>query len=337
MNDFQFSKIKRQELIDLLEIVKNFNYEYLDKVNLPSNLHFGIEIEVEKGLKNTIKEKMRIKYKAIEIKATNKNIIHDFNKWHVSNDASLKNGLELSSPIFNDSTENWYEIKDVCELLSKYKTEATDRTGAHIHFGASFLEDYQNFINLIKIYSVYENILIKFGYGKIGIPRPGLEKYAKPVADKLIRNINLIVNSHSLNELKGLISPDKHLSMNLKNVNWSNINDENKNTIEFRSSNGTTDYITWQNLVNTYGHLLNASISKQIDDEHIKYKLRHYYLKNKDRADFYTKIYLKECLELADIIFDNVYDKIMFIKQYLSNADINKLQNKYKGKTICKK
>lgn len=337
MDNLQLSKLKKHELIDLLELVKNFDYEYLDQINLPNNLHFGIEIEFENGCTKTIKDHMIEKYDAIDIKATNRNIVHGFDKWHISNDASLHNGLELSSPIFYDNTEIWQEIKEVCKLINEYKAKATDRTGAHIHFGASFLNNYQSFINLIKIYTVYENILIKFGYGKSGAPRSGLEKYSKPVASRFLRNINYIVKTESLSELKVWFSPAKHLAMNLKNVNWSNINDENKNTIEFRSANGTTDYITWQNLVNAYGHLLNASVSKPIDDEHIKYKLRHYYLKNKDKSDFFTKIYLKECLELVDIIFDNNYDKIMFLKQYLETTDIDNLQNKYREKTICKK
>lgn len=324
------SSLKNSEIRELLELVKNFNYEYLDSVNLPNNLHFGIEIEFERGMQNAIKTYMINEYNAVETKKS------DYKKWNISNDASLYNGMELSSPILTDEKNTWIEIKDICEMLNRSKAVATHRTGAHVHFNFSYLKDnYKNLIRLIELYTVYENILIKFGYGHTGKPRQNLFTYAKPIGQEIKSKLLCIMESKNWNDLCIWMPYHKHSSINFKNINWENIENDNKNTIEFRSANGTVDYSIWQNLVNTYGHLIKSCTNLTFDDEFIKYKIKTFYYKNCHDEQFYNKVYLREALELVDTIFDNDYDKLMFLKNYINNNEIDELMKKINQKTIC--
>ena len=314
-----FSKLSKKEIIELLEYIKDFKYDYVSNIGLDNDLGFGIEIESERGFNNTIRSYMINNYKAIEVNGISKDIVTDYTKWQVSNDGSLSNGIELSSPILSDNKVVWDDIKKICELLERCGASATERCGAHIHYNASYLlNNYENLVRLIKIYTVYENILIKFGYGLNLRPRQNLFTYAPPTSKEFYEYMELIKSSKSLEELSNWLPRKKNSAINLKNINWDDITSEKKNTIEFRSPNGTTNYIIWQNLINTYGHLFMCS-KKKIDDEFLEYKLDTYYKENYKCSNFYINIYLKEALEFVDMIFDNNYDKVMFLKQYLNN------------------
>lgn len=100
------------------------------------------------------------------------------------------------------------------------------------------------------------------------------------------------------------------------NINTMNINKVfEKNTIEFRSPNGSADEIVCQNNINALIKLIINS--KEIDEEFLNYKL-------KDRASVekiytYNEVYLKKALEFADLIFEDDIDKIYFLKQYIKD------------------
>ena len=325
------SKLNNKQKEELLDYLDEFEFKYLPSINLPNNLNFGIEIESENGNKSAIRRIMKDEYNAFCTSTLTKKKDNDYSRWQISNDGSLDNGIELSSPIFKDEKETWIEIKNVCEMLKNNNAVATNKTGAHVHFNISFLgNDCQNYIRLFKLYTIYENILIKFGYGETKKARPGLFKYAKPCSQKLYKEMYFIENAINLSDLGMWLYYEKHTAMNLRNTNFNDVNDERKNTIEFRSANGTINYIIWQNIINTYGHLFMSAKNTDLDMEFLDYKLKTYYEKKCNMNNFYDKTFLKSALEFVDIIFDNNYDKLMFLKQYLSENDSIKLKEKVK-------
>ena len=88
-----------------------------------------------------------------------------------------------------------------------------------------------------------------------------------------------------------------------------------KDLIEFRTPNMTSDPIYWQNYINTFYHLLKCAASPRYDKEEIdKY------------IDAYSRIYILESYEMlredkakkfVKTIFNSNVDKSQFMHQYI--------------------
>lgn len=105
-------------------------------------------------------------------------------------------------------------------------------------------------------------------------------------------------------------------------VNFNNIEKFNNysldNTIEFRCPNGSLDPVIWQNNVNLFVNILKYSKSPKYDDDVIT--KRHEF--NQDKYSSlrdYKEIYLEQALELCDMVFNNNFDKVYFLRQYLKS------------------
>ena len=97
---------------------------------------------------------------------------------------------------------------------------------------------------------------------------------------------------------------------------------EEGNTIEFSCPNGTLNEVIWQNNLNFFLSLMNYA-----NDSYNNVDWEYYVNKGNDNieSDYdYSELYLKDALELADLIFKTNQDKIDFLKQYVKSInDIN--------------
>ena len=133
-----------------------------EKLNLPENFKFGIEIEA-----NNVKTKGE---KSLYTGESAKYI--EDKKWHMATkqEESLvaEGGAELVSPILHDCEQDWKDISDICEQIKKYpgkngnEVVADEKCGLHVHFDAAcLLQNPQIMKNFLHLYAESEEILYK--------------------------------------------------------------------------------------------------------------------------------------------------------------------------------
>ena len=101
-------------------------------------------------------------------------------------------------------------------------------------------------INFIKLYAVYEHILYVFSYGDKTTGRKEINSYANPVVNQLVFVLNKLKELGKDNLFKIIDDWSKYYSLNFdirSDLTSSTLTD--KDTLEFRSPNGTTNHIVW--------------------------------------------------------------------------------------------
>lgn len=306
----KFSDLRGLDLKELIYQIECFDLEYRDILNLTKKLTFGIEIEYEN-------------YDKIHVdKFINKN----FSSWYSTYDGSLTSGGELISPILTDTKQTWKELRKICTHL-KENQAINKRSGAHIHVGAHILgKEKQYWINIVKLYTIYESIMFRFFYGDKLNARVNIFRHAEPVANLLKEVLPELQSQKYLNCFDDLLTfGSRYNAINFCNVSFSNgINEEkHKNTIELRCPNGTIEEVIWQNNINTFSKLILASKSENLDQEYLDYNIKEGVIDPDTKFYLYNEIRLKAALEFVDTIFNNNLDKVYFLKQYLKGFESN--------------
>ena len=308
-NNDQFSKMKGIDLQELICYLDEYYLEFRSNLGLDKNDTFGIEIEAEKTNIDKIRDDINIEF-------YNSN-------WMVKEDGSLFNGAEANSPILRDIESDWLEVKKACLIFQKRAT-ICDRSGGHIHIGSQAIgKDIKSWLNLIKIWSIYENIIFRFSYNEKLVARACMDKYAEPMALRFKKLYYVLIDKKNLDFsdiIDKIIFFEKYQAICFKNVKF-NQKGCKKDTIEFRCPNGTLDPVIWQNNINFFAKLLKYSASNNFNDDIIDKRCainedRYYDLK------LYGEIYLDQALELADLLFKTNLDKIYFLRQYLKNFEV---------------
>lgn len=295
-------------LQDLLVYLEDYYLELRNKLGFASYITFGAELEFENSLNKQIKD---------QLAQNNLNGL-----WLFKSDSSLTNGGEITSPILTDIKYKWRQLNNVCAIVAKNAT-INDNCGGHIHVGAQVLgSKTESWLNFIKLWSVYENIIYRFVYGEFLGARTYITKYASPLAKDFWEDYNELKKSYYL-EIKDILNTISHKRDQA--INFYNVTDCNKeqtrNTIEFRCPNGTLDPVIWQNNVNLLVKLLLYAKSPRYNDDIVNKRQRQ----NKDKYSnwhLYSEIYLDQALEFCDLIFTNNFDKVYFLRQYLKSLQV---------------
>lgn len=300
--------MNKVETKDLLADASNSEFIFRDKIDIDTKETFGLEIEFEDVKLNDIKYSRH---------------------WDIKKDDTVTNyiggyevGGEAASPILKDTIECWKDVNHMCSYLIKKGANATEKTGAHIHIGSQILgDDPNNIRKFLKEWELFEDAIYQFSYGKDNLARKQINSQAYHVSKTLykIRNSKSGYNSYKtyydwLNFFK------KYKLIKFSGVNFSNYKGSDEdigNTVEIRCPNGTVDAVIWQNNINFFTKFLSYASSNRYDEEYIDYLL-----KNKNLDNSYVSI--ETALNLADMVFENRTDKIMFLKQCLKLFDNNK-------------
>lgn len=302
----KFSALKGLDLQDLLWHINRCYLEMRKKLGFLENVTFGIEIEAEHSKKNKI---------------TNE-IDDSYCDWNVKGDGSLTNGIEVNSPILEDSIESWRDVEGICNIISN-NAKVDKNTGGHIHIGAHILGDKPEcWLNFLRLWSTYENVIYRFSYGEFLVARPAIKRYAKPASKSINQVVNILCEKMPSDFLE-VIRPlmyERYQGVNFNNVTCDNFNDGN--TIEFRCPNGTLDPVIWQNNVNVFVNLLKYCCSTYYDGDIIEKRSSEVKDINGDIL-MYNEIYLEQTLEFCDMIFTSNIDKIYFLRQYLKAYEIS--------------
>lgn len=304
-----FSKMKGYDLLDLIRYLNKFYLEYRNTLNLDESVTFGTEIEFEKANLKQIEEQLSIDTKLKEFKLVN--------------DSSLTDGKELVSPILHDEQKDWDSLKEACEILDGNATIFKNAAG-HIHIGQQVLGlESSSWINFIKLWQAYENIIFRFSYNEFLQHRACITQYSEPIRNHLKEMLD-IYNSYDINSITTSdvlkdVPQYKYSAVNFIHTSLSDTPKRRK-TIEFRCANGTLDYIIWQNNINLFVKLLLYSRNKDFNSDIVDKRL----LTDENTSlglKYYSEIYLNQALELADLLFNNNLDKIYFLKQYLKSFE----------------
>lgn len=303
-----FSEMSGLELQELLYYLDHYYLELRNHLGFDESITFGLELEFE-----------HVKRKQLKM---NLSKLEQRQQWELKHDFALEDGEEIVSPILKDTPTTWNDLKQVCSMISG-SAVINQKSGGHIHIGTQVLGNQTSaWLNFMKLWSVYENVIYRFTYGEYLCERFGINRYAIPVTKSFWQDYLAFVSQESLNldSMLGRISRVRNQAVNFNNVKDF---DEMKprNTIEFRCPNGTLEPVIWQNNVNLFVHLLEYSKSSNYDHELIQ-KRR---ILNEDKyasLEWYREIYLQQALELCDMIFTNNLDKIYFLRQYLKSFEI---------------
>lgn len=304
----QLSGLKARDLQELLYYIENYYLELRNCLGFDDNITFGLELEFENAMKDRIERKLE-EYCLDHI-------------WRMGRDGSLHNGAEINSPILKDQSDSWHQLKRVCQIVSQHAIIGKS-SGGHIHIGTQVLGNKtESWMNFIKLWSIYENIIYRFVYGDYLSARPSMKKYAEPMAKNFWKDYQSMLEYDSLTlyDILRKVSHQRYQAVNFNNVSsFSEFRSDN--TIEFRCPNGTLEAVIWQNNVNLFVHLLQYSKSEGYNDDMIQ-KRRMINQDHYSSLDFYDEIYLQQALELCDMIFTNNFDKVYFLRQYLKSFEI---------------
>lgn len=327
-----FSGLRGINLQELLLQIESFLLEYRSGLNLPNDLTFGIEIEYE-GLS---------KIKTDEFVKT------DFSGWISDTDGTLTSGGEIISPIMTDSPKYWQELQEICQYLSKNGADTTHHAGGHIHISTCGLgSEVASWRQFLKLYMLYEGVIFRFANGDKINGRICQMKYAIPIADYLHNKLGKINSASSLQDIRDILismqyDEYQHLTRRTA-INFTNADfkypDYNyeKNTIEIRSPNATTDATIWQNNINAFAKMLLVAKNGKLDEDFLDYNLKNEFVAFACNEYTYNIINLKKVLEFVDLVFDNNLDKVYFLRQYLKNfQDSYGLKSTVKAKKFTK-
>ena len=265
--------------LNTLKIIYDENYlnnklqqkEYMNELDLPSEMTLGIEIE-------SIGENVDT------LKYCQERLLEG---WKVKNDDSLipntsvEEGVEVISPILKKTNaENTEEIRRICTILTEVGQKSNESCGGHIHIGADYFKNVESWKNFIDICSNSEEILYIISNKKGEVPRKGVFRFAEPVSGKLEEMIKSgAINLENENDLKNFKEDIKKFQMFIctkerrgkyRSINFLNIDNDFKKTIEFRIPNGTIDSDTWIANINLFGGIMRAA--KKLSDIQLKNK-----------------------------------------------------------------
>ena len=302
--NIELSKLNINDLNHILNKINEYDLELRNSLNFNNNVTFGIEIESEFADVDKIN---------FLVNANNLD-----RKWLLKDDFSLDRGIEIASPILKDEKKSYEEIKTICNIFKKYSMIGAN-CGGHIHIGSQILENEENLKKLINFWTLYEHIIYRFTNGEYLNARPSLNIYAAPLRYVCLPN-NFTYNKYNVAMVDSAIR-----ICNISSYNTQKL----RNTIEFRSPNGTLNEVIWQNNINLFVKMIEKI--KNIDIDELYYK---YYDCFSISTNEYNKIYFKDAINFTDIVFDNLTDKIYFLSQYFKN---NQTSDKYiKAKKFIK-
>lgn len=243
-----------------------------------------------------------------------------------------KGGAEIVSPPLHDNETDWGTVEKVCEHIKKYpgvkgkEVIADSKCGLHIHFDSKLLtENPETMRTFLKLWPDMEELVYKMcndvndPIRKSTINRSksilkNFRKIASPIGAKLskqIENGTLKVSYKNFGFLKRhIIAPLKLDNRRYQGLNLSNIGNPNKNTVEFRMSNGTINPEIIKQNVFLYASIIdtvrNISLGKEFKKEQLESFLRTD-ITEQEKAKAFT-----------NLIFDNDNDKQIYIKRYES-------------------
>lgn len=264
---------------------------YRSTLTIPSKVNFGLELELE-GIKyNEVYRLVRNQFGE---------------SWQVKTDLSLTkdSNAEIVTPVLQNRKQTWLLLKKMGKLL-EHLNPTYNNCSFQVNFDGSLLPTEEDKVRFIKLYAMYEDIIYRFSKGEDTEYRDSLETYASPIILTLKGIVNYgddtIIDMFSNNKRYGLIFKTK-----------------DKDLVEFRTPNATSNPILWQNYITTFYYLLKFATSHKYNkkeiDTYIDQFMRIYILEG------YEQLKTEKALKLSSMIFSNKTDQLYFMHQYIGKS-----------------
>ncbi len=293
---------EKEEIKDYFKVSDEKNRE----IKLPEGITIGVEIEAD-GFK----------------------LERDFfDDWKSKRDGSIPEGLEVVSPILTGTKEDTDNIYTICNMLNKLNCDANEKCGGHVHIGASFLSSKQSYSNLLEIWGNTEKILYTISNKQGELTRyGGVTHYAMPISKKIETAMeNGTVNLDDETELDKFAMQLRNMQGNrYSGINFLNLSDTRKSTIEFRLANGTIDPNTWVENINLFGGIIVASeklYQIQQKEQTERTEEEKSFIENFEKLK-YTQDDREKLGMLLDLTIDEK-DRDIYIDRYNANSKIMK-------------
>lgn len=222
-------------LFDKIENMQKVEQKKYKSFNLPEAMTIGLEIEAEGKYTNSLI-----------------NTFKKVQKWKLRKETSY-NQIEAISPVIRDTEKDIDEIYKITNWMKELEFSVDEECAAHVHIGADYLEDVEEWQELLEIWGNTEEIFYLISNPPGQLPREGITSYAMPVS-KTLEQSDLDKGSKDefLTDARK-IQKDRNTSINLINT------DNGNNTIEFRLSNGTLDPDIWIENIRLYGRVVQMA------------------------------------------------------------------------------
>lgn len=324
-----------------MEYVKNVHYCYGNNSELEKYLISMLNDKQVKYLLNTNNPDKRNTYLnhdskrlsldispditiGVELETTNeniqrfKNVPSLFENFDVTMDNSVKNGLEVVSPILHYNKEDLTTLEALCNVLQSVGFTTDDTCGGHIHIGANYLKTKEDYAIFLYLFANCEDIIYKITDRACSQKRLSILKYASKIKNQFIMSIanGTLDNAEScaeyINTLKK-ITKTRYCGLNLQNIN-----NPDKNTIEFRMANGEIDFKELLANINLFAKLIQISHDlNTFDNNNFKIKLAK---KIGEEPNEERRFEL-----LLTLLFDTEEEKEIYRERYECNTRIMEL------------
>lgn len=313
------------------------NYETEQNIDLPDSMTVGIEIESEGAFSNLLLA------------------LEEFeNGWKCKEDYSLgQGGVEIVSPVLNNSFKSVEDINEVCRLLQDFERTVSDECAGHIHIGADYLTSVKSYKNLIEIYCNTEKVLYKIANENGESLRDEYMEYAMPLSRKMELAIDRgeldLQNEEDLpkfiDEIKsvqyiGHEQDESDENVRRKGINFLNIGGKDKNTIEFRIPNATLNPNTWIENINLFGGIVKAAQELSIIQQKSEELLTEEERKKIEALEILKteEVSEEEILEALLTLAINEDKRSIYRKRYKNNTDrLEELESDFSDKKIIMK
>lgn len=298
------------------------NLKLREKIYTLPNIKYGVEIEFVGAKREKVAKDLRQAYVDSKI----------LKPWKVEIETSLMTKNSTKSPDYNgeaissiltDESKDWHNIEYTCQKIKQNNGYINNHCGAHVHVGADIFEDNLKYYSrLIKLWTIFEDIIVKFGYGEFTTKRANFDYYAKSSYDFYSLIENFYKNDKQLKSFDTFIkvyASRKYTALSLRRLDLNYLkqiyskfepNLEQYKTIEFRVGAGTLSPAILQNYTNFYTKLMLCCLDDSKDWDFVD-KLYYYYTNCREKV---KNLLTPEFL--CDFVFDKELDKNYFFTQF---------------------
>lgn len=215
-------------------------------LNLPLGMKVGMEIESTGDL--------------LETDFWNDDILLG---WKAKNETTVERGLEVVSSPLEGTKTDITDIYAICNMLQTMGQQVSEECAGHIHISSNYLASKRSYVNLIILWANTEKILYEISNPPGVLPRScSAGNYAKPISGKIEEAIETgkidLTADEELDaftkKLKDIQNGSRYFSLNFLNVN-----DPSKRTLEIRLPNGTLDPQVWIDNINLFAGIVRAA------------------------------------------------------------------------------
>ncbi len=295
-------------------------------MNIPKNLTYGVELEAESSIEDDDSDYYRTKLleRSEDFDESFYQPYKHVLDWTIEDEYSMINGIEFTSPVLKNTYEDIESIYRMTTLMKQLRFHPTQDCGGHIHIGADYFDCVEDYKNLFEIWANSEKILYLISNKEGEYPREGIMEYAKPITrEKTVEIENeLSKKDVFIEDAKEKQKDNKHYSLNILNIGKR----FNKNTIEFRISNGSLEpEIILQNIT-LYARVMQ--VSKELTKITNKIKNGEQITEEEKQKIIYKEMLKREIPDddnmkiLMKLLFDDKEERNVYEKRYYANKDL---------------